>query len=366
MSSPVQLLAEQYLENVKVAGDDNLRAECPFHNSSSSSRSLYIFTQTGGWTCFGCRAGGSMPSLLYKLGYNYHQVQAALDRVKFAKWTPQSMRSQISWKKGDGWSVLPEWILGAYDWRPQRMVHWGFTDEILQEFQIGYDEQHKRITFPIRDYTGRLACISGRAEPGGFPRYKVYEASPPSGENNRAGELYGVLDKPYTPDNRLHIFGLDKFHAHRFGRPLDEDLPPAVLVEGYKGCLWMHQLGFGQTGALQGSSMTRMQERAMGLVRGPYIVLLDNEPGKSFPDAEGRCSAYRITERMSRYGKALVCQYPDGSAIGTSPDDLTADELQKMIDSAMTTAQARLTHTTRHLRQEGWRRAATPTTTTER
>jgi hypothetical protein len=357
MSSPARQLAERYLTNVKPAGGDNLRASCPFHTSSSSRRSLYVFAKTGGWTCWGCGRGGSMPALLYQLGMSRAQVDAALEGVNFSSWVPDSPLAQVKWKTKQGWDTLPEWILGAYDWLPNRMVWWGFTQETLQDFDIGYDEPHARITFPVRDYLGRLAAISGRAEPGGFPRYKVYDASPPRHEKGAAGEFYGVLEGKYSPDNRLHLYGFHRFYGKRFLAAEPDKLPPFILVEGYKGCLWTVQSGFDHAAGLQGSSMTPMQEYVAGTVRGPYYTMLDHEPGKSFPDQRGRCSAFRIADRMARYDRSYVCQYPPGTKIGTSPDDLTSDELRWMIDNAKTTAQARLDL---NAPNEGWRRTVPP------
>jgi len=357
MSSPVRQLAEQYLHNVRPSGRGNFRAACPFHDSASAKRSFYIYGKSGGWACFGCGLTGTLPSLLYRLGMSRERVDQVLNGVNYSSWKPESAerRGRI---KAQGWDVLPEFILGAWDWCPERMIWWGFSEEILQEFDIGFDKVRKRITFPIRDHAGRLAGVSGRAEPGGFPRYKVYDATPPS-NGVRAGELYEVLEKKaYTPDNRRHVYGLDRFYAARLLRP-DEDHPPLLLVEGYKGTLWMVQNGFDHTGGLQGSSLTRHQEDVLGAIRGTKYVLLDHEPGKAFPDENGRCAAYWITERLSRYGKALVCQYPEGTELGTSPDDLTKDQLQQLVDTATTTAKANL-HNRSGL--DGWTR----TTTTRR
>jgi len=352
MSSPVQLLAEQYLSNVKPSGRGNFRAACPFHTSTSARRSLYVWGSSGGWTCFGCGLGGSLPGLLYRLGLSREQIDKALQGVRYDTWRPDKDKKHGRLLPHE-WDVLPEYILGAWDWCPQRMIWLGFTEEVLQEFGVGYDKIRERITFPIRDHMGRLVGVSGRAEPGGFPRYKVYEATPPSGDKP-AGELYAVLDgKKYTPDNRMHLYGMHRFYGTRLLKP-DDDHPPLVLVEGYKGVLWMVQNGFDHTVSLQGSSLTQHQEVVVGMIRGTKYVLLDHEPGKSFPDPDGRCAAHRITERLSRYGKALVCQYPDGTKEGTSPDDLDKEQLQGLIKSAKTTAQANLHNTSG--RTDGWTR----------
>ncbi len=356
MSSPVQLLAEQYLSNVKPSGRGNFRAACPFHSSSSASRSLYVWGNSGSWTCFGCDAGGSLPGLLYRLGLKREQVDKVLQGVRYDTWKPES-ESKRNRLVRDEWDVLPEFILGAWDWCPQRMLWWGFTEDTLMDFEIGYDKVRERITFPIRDHMGRLAGVSGRAEPGGFPRYKVYDASPPI-DGRKPGELYDVLDgKKYTPDNRMHLYGLHRFFGRRLLRP-NEDHPPFILVEGYKGALWMRQNGFPHVVALQGSSITQHQEKLAGMVRGPKYVLLDHEPGKSLPDSRGRCSAYWITERLAKYGPAFVCQYPEGSEIGTSPDDLEEEQLAALIRTATTTAQANL-HNKTFGRMDGWTRTTT-------
>jgi DNA primase len=335
MSNPSRLIAEMYLENVKESGRDNLRAACPFHKSSSARRSLYLFTTTGGWTCFGCGAGGTIPSLLYRLGLTREGVERVLKGVGYTGKAQAAIgRAALARDKSQSWDILPEWILGAWDWCPNRMLFWGFSEEIIREFEVGYDEARGRITFPIRDHMGRLVGVSGRAEPGGFPRYKVYDADP------KTGELRDIVQS-YTANNRLHLYGFDRFFAKRLMAP-EGDHPPFVLVEGYKGAMWMAQQGLTHTAALQGSSLTAHQEQVAGMVRGEKYVLMDNEPGKSFPDDSGRCAAYKITERLSRYGRTFVCQYPEGTPIGTSPDDLTKDQLLALVKDSKTAAQAAL------------------------
>jgi DNA primase len=242
-------------------------------------------------------------------------------------------------------SVLPEYVLGAYDRCPLQLVEDGFTEETLARYDVGFDRNSNRITFPVRDHMGRLVAISGRAsDEGVIPKYKVYDAAPPT-KTKPAGELHGVVED-YVPNNRDYLYGFNDVYPIRFFNP-NEKHAPLIVVEGYKACLWLRQLGFAHTVALQGSSMTPAQRRQLNKLRGPYYIFLDHEPGKAFPDDRGRCAAVTIAERLSSAGRVFLCIYPGYTdqdpftekKQGTSPDDLNKTEINNLVESAQTFAQ---------------------------
>jgi hypothetical protein len=124
---------------------------------------------------------------------------------------------------------------------------------------------------------------------------------------------------------------------------------PIVIVEGYKACIWLRQMGFKNAVALQGSSLTKGQERFLGRIRGKKYVLLDHEPGKAFPDRDNRCQAVKITERLSRYGPAFICSYAEDAEERTSPDDLNKEQATHIIKNAKTLGQYKTNLTKRRI-----------------
>lgn len=322
----VKDIAARHLQRVKPAGEDHLQSRCPFHQTKSGTP-FSMNTRTGMWICFSCGASGSFAKFLYRMGYSRDQVDEYVKTARLDDTVSEMLRTLGMGRKK--WSTLPEYVLGAYDGCPIALLEAGFEMGLLYEHDIGYDRVEDRITFPIRDYLGRLVAVSGRArEKWKEPRYKVYE------------EPFKALfdDGNYEPKAKLHVYGLHSIYAERFYAKDRTKLPPILVVEGYKGCLWMRQLGYTHTVALMGSMMSQMQGWLLSRLPGPYYVLLDHEPGKNYPDEKKRCAAYTIAERLSPAGEVKVCTYPEGSKVGTSPDDLSQEQADLVVGTARSLA----------------------------
>jgi DNA primase len=107
------------------------------------------------------------------------------------------------------------------------------------------------------------------------------------------------------------------------------DLDMVIVVEGYKACLWMLQQGFDNTVALQGSRMSTSQEALLAKHDGWVILFLDNnKAGKEGTDDTG-------TRLIARGQRVLVCNYPDEYEEQAQPDNLSKDEIQHTLDTAM-------------------------------
>ena len=258
------------------------------------------------------------------MGLDRHQVEK-LVTIRDAL-PALSKKTQKKMELQKTWDILPEYVLTSYDYCPVQLLDAGFSMDLLQEHDVGFDFNEDRITFAIRDYLGRLTAVSGRAaQSWREPRYKVYDSA-----------FYDIV-RDYEPKNRLHLYGMHTVYPSRYFKEGSRD--PILIVEGYKGCLWARQAGFANTVALQGSFMTEAQARTLLRLKGPYYILLDNEPGKSFPDEKGSCQSVKIAKRLSRAGQTYICQYQQGEEIGTSPDDLTKEQIQNTIENAKTLAQ---------------------------
>jgi hypothetical protein len=280
--------------------------------------------------------------LLRLIGLTAKQVDRAVENMNLLP--PMSKRLQRRRMLKQTHALLPEYILGAYEGIADELLEAGFDAETLRKHDVGIDAENFRITFAIRDSLGRLAGISGRARGDWqIPRYKVYDSTPPDPTRSppkSAGEFYGVVDN-YVPDNRSHLYGFNDVFPERFFKP-DEPQPPLIITEGYKSTLWMRQLGYPHTVGLQGSSMTSPQQRMLGRLRGPYYLMLDNEPGKAFPDTKRRCAAIDIARRLRRSGQVYLCSYPKEVPEGTAPDDIrSAETISQVLETAATIGQLR-------------------------
>lgn len=323
MSQNIDRLISRYLSGVKQSGGNNIVAICPFH-ATKSGTPFCLNTKSGLWVCFSCGEKGTLSSFLYRMGLSRDRVSIALDKIKLDGPAPLAIRRHNILKHK--WSVLPEYVLGAYDMCPKKMLDLGFEMELLADNDVGYDQRRDRITFAIRDYLGQLVGVSGRShEDWNQPRYRVYDE-----------DFYGV-DPNYVASTKEHLYGLQTVYPARYFDP-DADHPPLIIVEGYKGCLWLRQLGFTHAVALQGTIMTQHQERFLARMRGPFYVLLDWEEGKSWPDVKRRCAALSIARRLSRTDRTLICHYGDKPE-GTSPDDLNQEDVEEALESAMTASE---------------------------
>jgi len=282
---------------------------------------------TGHWVCFSANCGesGSLHWFLYKLGLRREQVDRELSGIQFAE--KKTSRQQLAALRKEP-EYIPEYVLGAYDACPKSLLDAGFDIDLLSRHDVGFDRGHSRITFPIRDYLGRLAAISGRAtEDWMIPRYKVYEKS----------DLGDSVSPGYVPENRRHLYGFHDVFPSRFYST--DETHPLLIVEGFKACLWCRQGGLPHTVALMGSSLSPPQRMLLHRLKGPYYIMLDHEPGKNRPDGYGRCASIRIAEHLSSAGRVHICDYPTGKPDGTSPDDLTKEELATAIKDAVTPSQ---------------------------
>ena len=333
MEQQVRQIASKYLHGVRPSGDSNLRARCPI---CDSARAFLISEKTGSWICYSCDERGSLHRFLYKVArLSRQQVEEILKDIRLLPTGIWSKKAALK----EGWHVLPEYVLSAYDNCPVKLLDLGFDMDVLKEHDIGFDSASDRITFAIRDYLGRLVAVSGRAlKDGVVPRYRVYDSA------------FAHIVEGYKPSNRLHVYGLhDVYPRTYFADQGPQEDQPIVIVEGYKACIWLRQMGFKNAVALQGSSLTKGQERFLGRIRGKKYVLLDHEPGKSFPGRDNRCQAVRITERLSRYGPTFICSYEEGTEERTSPDDLNKEQATHIIKNAKTLGQYKTNLTKRRI-----------------
>lgn len=307
----VLILKEKIRFSDVLNASDNLSAYCPFHKSGlEKTPAFYVyvgpssqFRQTGTSYCHVCGCGWALPALLRKLGMpnsTIANVQRYLDSVR-----PTSQR-----KQGVCFDVpvLPEAILGMFEFCPVSLVRAGFTEEVLQRYEIGFDRQRRRIIFPLRDHLGNLVGLSGRTVVDDYPRYKIYKQ-----------ELEEV-----RPHYELHkgriVWGLDKFYE----ASLHQSVEPVVICEGFKAAMWVAQAGYPNVVALLGKSLSLEQQTLLTRVSNRLVLFLDN-------DDAGK-DATRVVSRQLRGTDVRVGNY--GTSAPVSPDDLSPEQVKAAIETA--------------------------------
>jgi len=354
----IKSLLETYLENVRPSGDNAYRTQCPC--SQARPRSFWVHGDSGYFRCFSCDAHGSIRRLLKDfIGLPDDSVRDLISKVVREPLSAVAKAKRV--KKAP--VIIPEYVLGAWENFPIQLEDAGFTEDTIWNNDVGYDEDHDRITFPIRDVNGNLVAISGRAcddsrVGSAYPRYKVYDSSP------KHGELKDVVDELYIPDNRAHLYGMHTAWLQRTKAKRGDDLPPLIIVEGFKGCLWLRQLGFPHTVAMMGDNMSKEQERLLSRLPGPYYLFLDHEPGQQLAEVrvhwktkeeDWSCHAMQIAKRLMKYDRVFLLRYPPNAQERDAPDDLTRDEVDWSLENKETVAQL-IIRTGKEAREKGLKR----------
>jgi DNA primase len=336
MRSHILSLVERYLGKGHFSGDENISVRCPFHKGGEESRpSFSVNVVTGVWHCFtGCGAG-TFPKLLKLLGLPSHVIDAELKDIRQEL---TANREALNWKKKSIWVsrdpfaapiILPESLLAPYDWCPTKLIEAGFDTNWLKYMDIGYDRTNNRITYPIRDVYGNLAGISGGAAIAGqFPKYKVYQGKYKdyaSGEiiPSPYGEWFDEEYSDYAFQNHNYLWNYDNVYPRLFFGNTEQTV---IIVEGFKACLWLLQMGWSNTVALMGSSMSDHQRNLLHRIRANIVLFLDN-------DDAGRKGTDKIAKVLRKFEPGVkIAQYP--SANESQPDSLTQAEVAAAIQGA--------------------------------
>jgi DNA primase len=302
--------AHQYLKKIRMAGPDNIIALCPFHDDSSPSFAMNI--HNGLYICYACGEKGAFRTFLTKIGLTTEQIRVNYGRTleelkKNAPPPPDPLQPGII---VDSNKHIPEDLLGIFHRCPEDLLAEGFTEEVLQDFGVGVDIAHHRITFPLRDLQGNLVGISGRAMLAEQEeRYKVYR------NEYRTWDL-----PPYDTEKSVLLW-----NAHRVHPVVMRSLQPApvVLVEGFKACMWLTQAGVPRVVALMTKTMSWAQKLILQDMGGPYILMLDNDEA----GVEG--TVYVSKELHKACNDVRVGEYEENQ-----PTDVPLEDVLQLIDSA--------------------------------
>lgn len=322
ITSEIHQISNQYLRKVKPSGPENLMAICPFHvkadGSQEATPSFAISTITGLWFCHSCQAKGNLYTFLRDMGLGAAEIafryQPLLDAAK--RNLPPAPDPT---RPGEVFSSnpLPEGLLGIFDYCPLQLVNDGFAEETLRHFDIGFDMQHMRITYPIRDLSGALVAISGRSVNGTWPRYKIYDTE------------YRLWDLPERRhwDKRTALWNAHSVYSSLFLTTAPSEI---VVVEGFKACMWVWQAGIKNVVALLGTYLSWEHQWILERLGSTVCLFLDNnDPGQT---GTAKCG-----ERLKASTMVKVVTYPERLANDekAQPDSCTKEEVLEQIQHAV-------------------------------
>lgn len=265
-------------ERIRV-GDTEITCTCPFHSGRSKGVNFSFNFVKGVYVCYvpSCGASGTAELFLQRaLGYSkikakevaYKQSfeeELTLDEVQLLD--PERVRAHAIKARPD---AITEGELGMFDFCPKYMLKRGYTKETLKRWEIGYDAETKRVTFPVRTKDGLLLGVSCRT-------------------------VIKDLEPKY-----LHL-GFDKGDV-LYGSHLCKNIGGVVVVEGQTDTLAIDQrarnmlkrMNLGVVGVL-GANVTDNQV-AMLARFGRVILAFDND--QAGQDAISSVGT-RLTEKIS-------------------------------------------------------------------
>lgn len=159
----------QKFDKIKDIGND-IMVCCPYHNERRPSAG--IRKSDGKFHCFACGEIHELNEVIsYCFGYindqvgsfgwkwllkNYATIQVE-DRkpIELQLSRGKTQEKQITY--------VPEEILEHYRYYHPYMYERGLTDEVIEEFDIGYDKDTRCITFPVRDKSGGTLFVARRS-----------------------------------------------------------------------------------------------------------------------------------------------------------------------------------------------------------
>jgi len=293
------------LELAPTGNPEEFKARCPFHPDTNPS--LFIHIGKGVWYCFGCQDGGTIKTLLKRLGVEATEPSSQTEQPTLLQILQDAQQcfsstltlhrvAQYYLQRTNRQHFCNKFGLGFCD--PQRLrasLSTKYTDEQLIQAGLQARSGHvflaNRITIPIYDINKRLVAFAGRALSDNV--HPKYLNMPNTALYQKRRILYGA-----------HL-AVDLIKTQR---QLGKKPVLLWLVEGYFDA--MHLLAAKIPAvALCGTALSITQLR--WLTRLPVTICLALDP-----DPAGLTRALEIFLTLRVHGmKVAVCSLPEGKDV---------------------------------------------------
>jgi DNA primase len=325
---------EQVLEHYGILdrfkrGTDSLSGPCPIHKGSNPTQ-FRVSLSKNIWNCFSeCKHGGNVLDFIARMDdVSIHA--AALKAIEWFNLDPEAVSADSNQETAESGeapkteeaprpkpfarpapvaeNIVPnkplKFRLDKLERGHPYLAERGLTLETIIDFGIGYCAKGmmvERIAIPIQNASGEVVAYAGRyigEAPEGTPKYKL----------------------PQGFRKSLELFNIDR----AIKEPADQ---PLVIVEGFFGCMKLHQFGCRKVVALMGSTLSAAQEE---LIRqhtdrhSQVIVMLDE-------DEAGRAGREDVAVRLAKFVFVKVHAFAEE---GQQPDDMTAEEVKELTGGA--------------------------------
>jgi DNA primase len=316
-----QVLGHYGLMEQFKRGTDSLNGPCPIHKGSNPTQ-FRVSISKNIWNCFSeCKHGGNVLDFISEIE-NVSIHGAALKAIEWFNLDTDQMSAGSNQEDGEvkkpsksetrskpAAKPAPvqenntpnkplKFRLDKLERDHPYLAERGLTLETLVDFGVGYcakGTMAERIAIPIHNPKGEVVGYAGRfpGEPGkDVPKYKL----PPGFRKSQ------------------ELFNIDR---------AGKESGPLVIVEGFFGCMKLHQSGCRRVVALMGSTMSAAQEE---LIRqhtdrtSQVIVMLDE-------DEAGRAGREDIAVRLAKFAFVKIHVFDEA---GQQPENLTQEEVQQL------------------------------------
>lgn len=320
---------EQVLEHYGILdkfkrGTDSLNGPCPIHKGSNPTQ-FRISISKNIWNCFSeCKHGGNVLDFIAEMeGASIHA--AAVKAIGWFKLDPEAVSADKG-EPGEEDKAIPaskplrpptrtvtaaqpvekdtpntplKFRLDKLDRKHPYLIERGLSEETILDFGIGYCSKgtmEGRIAIPIHNLKGEVMAYAGRfpgEPPDDTSKYKL----PPGFRKTQ------------------ELFNIDR----AIKEPADK---PLIIVEGFFGCMKIHQGGYRKVVALMGSTMSVTQEELIKQhtdSQSQVIIMLDE-------DMAGRAGREDIALRLAKFVFVKVHTFDED---GQQPDNLSTEEVQQ-------------------------------------
>lgn len=261
------------------ASGDNWMYTCPFHKGGQERKPSFGISKVDGTChCFACGWVGSLPEMIsavfgYTDGGSYGEKWLSRNflalSVELRKPLQINMTRGVS-RTAQRASGFTEKELDSYRYIHPYMYERGLTDELIEEFDIGYDMRTTSITFPCYYEDGSPAFIARRSVKTKFFNYPE------------------DVEKP--------VYGAERFYRKEYEF--------AVICESIFNALTCWKWGLPAV-ALLGTGAREQYEILRNMPVRKFILGLD-------PDEAGRKGSRKLRDALGRSKIITEFDIPEG------------------------------------------------------
>ncbi len=290
------------VKHIAKATENEVKFSCPYpaHVRGDTNPSAYMNIHTTAFLCQSCHAKGNAVIFTSDI-LGVSQIEAV--RLLRQRYSPagidlesrsivEEVKKILNKKKPEKREnkAIPKNVIDQYhvEWKQWQkelaepappwasyMFMRGFSATTLNVWGFGYCEERQRITLPVRDENGVVIGIKGRALNDRKPKYL---------------NMRGNGHEPYLKNEV--VFAI--WEAGLWGHT---DL---IVVEGEFNAVMMHQYGFSNTVAINGSYFGQRQLRLLKERADSVTLFFDS-------DRAGWDATKLLTEALTPFMPVFVC-----------------------------------------------------------